>query len=458
MKISNYATALLAAFLTSGLLLSPAHAQTPTISIDRTVHYTQTDAATVTPVQSKPYSFVFKVGSVGNNPNISQWGPAFYIPGSGGVPQTGASSDTNTGTLNFTASPNNYSDFMFVHDFASNADLESFYPIAPTDGGSYGVNFIGTAPPSPNTFTAGLSFTGGAYPSVTPQITSADNGATWIGGVLHLQSTGTTTLSLNSFPEYGSTTYGSMIATGIFNNSGVIAPASHESYYLPVGDSPGSDPISQPAITSLTLDPSWFVPGQTYTLELQYLVFAGQPDEANLNGIQFQGYAAYRKLVRVSIMIGAATATGAKADFNADGWSDILWHHSSGEVGAWLMNGTTNTGYVHLASESGGWEIIGTGDFNHDGQSDLIWRYAPSGEVGAWLMNGTTNTSYVHLASESDGWVIIGTGDFNHDGQSDLIWRHATSGEVGAWLMNGATNTGYVHLASESGGWTIINN
>lgn len=282
--MANYAKAGLAVFLLSVFFVAPGRAQTPTISSDRTVRYMQTDSGTVS-LLPKPYSFVFRVGSVGNSPDLSQWGPAFYIPGSGGITQAGTSSETNIGTPNSSSAPNNYSDYLFTHDFSSSASLQSFYPVAPTDGGSYGVEFGGSAPPSPTSFSAGLAFTGGAHPSATPQISNVDNGTYWKAGVLHIRSAGKTTLSLNSFPEYDSATYGSMIVVGVYSNSGVVADASHESYYLPLGDSPGADPVSQSPITNFALNWWWFSLGKTYTLEPQYLVFAGQPDEANLNGI-----------------------------------------------------------------------------------------------------------------------------------------------------------------------------
>jgi hypothetical protein len=442
-----------------GLLLLPLlgapsmHAQSPAISIDCTNYSTQTDATTVTP-QLQPYSLAIQIR--GGLTAMSAWGPAFYKPGSGGVPQTGSNSDTNTGTLNFPATPNNGTDFMFMHDFASSAALHSFYP-----EGTYGIKFagsdgLGTGAPSPATFTAGLTFSGGGYPSVTPQITSASNGATWSEGVLHLQPTGITTLSFNTFPEYSSTTYGSMIAVGIYatNTGNVIDPASKESYYLPVGDSPGAPSTHQPAITQVTVDGSWFTPGVNYTLELQYMVIGGQPDEANLNGIEFQGVATYRRLVTVQVSVGSSAGV-VGADFNGDGKTDLLWRQpSTGRVVLSLMNGTTEISDVDLATDPD-WLVAGTGDFNSDGQTDILWRQTSTGRIIVWMMNGTTRASYTDIVTDLD-WTVGGTGDFNSDGKSDILLRQSSTGRVIVWLMNGTTRASYADIATDAN-WQVVN-
>jgi FG-GAP repeat len=61
------------------------------------------------------------------------------------------------------------------------------------------------------------------------------------------------------------------------------------------------------------------------------------------------------------------------------------------------------------------WSIAGTGDFNGDGYSDILWRNT-NGDVVIWLMNGTTvlnpgGPSFVENVPTH--WFIAGTGDFN---------------------------------------------
>ena len=56
----------------------------------------------------------------------------------------------------------------------------------------------------------------------------------------------------------------------------------------------------------------------------------------------------------------------AKADFNGDGKSDILWENSStGQHGSsWFMDGTSPVGTAGLAIVATSWKIVGSGDFN----------------------------------------------------------------------------------------------
>ncbi len=152
-----------------------------------------------------------------------------------------------------------------------------------------------------------------------------------------------------------------------------------------------------------------------------------------------------------SVVPEQPTVLHPQFDLNGDGQVDILWRHRpSGEVGVWLMDGTTVSGYVRLGSAGEDYEIRGTGDFTGDGQSDILWRHRPSGEIGVWSMDGTTVAGYTRIANLDSDYVIRGTADFNGDGQTDILLRHTPSGEVGIWLMNETSVTGYVAVATVS--------
>ena len=73
----------------------------------------------------------------------------------------------------------------------------------------------------------------------------------------------------------------------------------------------------------------------------------------------------------VSAAVGAAGALHgqAHADINNDGWADLLWHNpGSGQVGAWLLNGSSSVAGFPLLSGSCGpaggcatsWRPVGT--------------------------------------------------------------------------------------------------
>jgi hypothetical protein len=134
----------------------------------------------------------------------------------------------------------------------------------------------------------------------------------------------------------------------------------------------------------------------------------------------------------------------ATGDFNADGKRDIIWQHdTTGQLSAWLMNGTSLVDGLLLTPAQvpdTNWKISGSGDFNSDGRTDLVWRHLTDGRVAIWLMSGTTLTDGVLTTPDRVidlAWDICAIGDINADGHSDLIWQHRTTGNVAAWLMNG---------------------
>src|ERR1700678_1558852 len=63
-------------------------------------------------------------------------------------------------------------------------------------------------------------------------------------------------------------------------------------------------------------------------------------------------------------------------DFNGDGYSDIVWHDTSGDFAFWLMNRTSvsNPHTAGVANVAVICSIVGAADFNGDGRSDILWR------------------------------------------------------------------------------------
>ena len=144
-----------------------------------------------------------------------------------------------------------------------------------------------------------------------------------------------------------------------------------------------------------------------------------------------------------------------------NGFGSIVWADTSGDVAAWLMNGGTisnpTASYVATVSPST-WSISGQRDFNGDGYADLLW-HDTSGDVAIWEMNGTTilnpTATYVATVSPST-WTIVETGDFNGDGMSDILW-YDTSGDTAIWEMNGTTilNPTTSYVATVPTAWSI---
>ncbi|PYR51663.1 MAG: hypothetical protein DMF89_05155 [Acidobacteria bacterium] len=147
-------------------------------------------------------------------------------------------------------------------------------------------------------------------------------------------------------------------------------------------------------------------------------------------------------------------------DLDGDGRKDLVWRQTqSGDVAAWLMNGTSvKQGPVIAAGVPLAWQIVGMGDLDGDTNADLVWRNTQTGDVAAWLMNGAAvKQGPVIAAGVPLAWQIVGMGDLDGDSKADLVWRNMQTGDVAAWLMNGVSvNQGPVIAAGVPLVWQIV--
>ena len=146
----------------------------------------------------------------------------------------------------------------------------------------------------------------------------------------------------------------------------------------------------------------------------------------------------------------------AVADFNGDTLRDLVFQHQGdGRLAVWLMNGRAQVSGLELSPSQVpdlNWKVRGAGDFNGDFKPDLIWQNEETGQVSAWLMDGTTRPDgNGRLLSpsvvEDTDWQIVGVADFNRDGHSDLLWQHQSSGLISVWHMNGLSAVDGVPLS-----------
>jgi CARDB/Bacterial pre-peptidase C-terminal domain/Calx-beta domain/FG-GAP-like repeat len=132
----------------------------------------------------------------------------------------------------------------------------------------------------------------------------------------------------------------------------------------------------------------------------------------------------------------------ATADFNGDGYSDIVWRNQvSGANVVWLINEQGFVGTLNLQPLDLSWQIAGAGDYNRDNNPDLFWRNSITGENAIWFLDGTNVRRTANLPVLSDlTWKMQASADFDNDGFSDLVWRNYTTGENQIWFM-GANGT-----------------
>lgn len=140
-----------------------------------------------------------------------------------------------------------------------------------------------------------------------------------------------------------------------------------------------------------------------------------------------------------------------QADFNGDGWLDLVYHNrtsGNGQVMIWLMQGTTVQSEVMLSRRLAfPWKLAGVGDFNGDGHADLMWQETRSRQFSIWFLNGGRyRSSATVIAPTNRDWQIVGVGDFNGDKKADLLWRDMRRGHNTLWLMSGARSQGSIAL------------
>jgi hypothetical protein len=164
----------------------------------------------------------------------------------------------------------------------------------------------------------------------------------------------------------------------------------------------------------------------------------------------------------------------ATADFNADGWPDLLWRDSvSQSMVVWTMNGTARIGTItpnpSLALDSN-WTVVAALDYNADGATDLLWYNSTSGKAVIWYMDASVvriSGNFTTPANAGDNnWKILASSDYGIGagglaGTNDIVWRNETSGRFVLWYMNNAgTRTSGTFTTPDSPAsplsWTIV--
>ncbi len=145
----------------------------------------------------------------------------------------------------------------------------------------------------------------------------------------------------------------------------------------------------------------------------------------------------------------------------------VFWNQVTGQVEFWLMNGTDRVGApVPL---SGGpvlppnWDLSATADFNRDGWPDIVWRDFTTQKIAIWTMNGTAKLGEVVPTPDqavNSNWAVVAAADYNDDGNTDFLWYNSTSGKIVTWYMDAsvARTTGQFTTPDAAGdnNWKVL--
>ena len=152
--------------------------------------------------------------------------------------------------------------------------------------------------------------------------------------------------------------------------------------------------------------------------------------------------------------VTVSTLCPATHDFNGDGYSDIAWRDTAGDLAIWLMNGTQILSGPDLGNVPTNWTIVGQRQLNNSGYADLIWRDT-AGDLAIWFMNGTQVVSAPVIGNIPTSWSIVGTSGYKaSNGYAELFWR-SNSGDVAIWQINGSHILAAPDVGNVPTSWTI---
>jgi hypothetical protein len=193
--------------------------------------------------------------------------------------------------------------------------------------------------------------------------------------------------------------------------------------------------------------------------------------------------------------LGTSWNACGSADYNGDGFSDILFRSTAnGQYQAFMMNGTSVASSGTLSVNPGtGWHTLtdvsaittpatsgtssestpvadpSTGtmvpsagakivqrDFNADGKGDILLAINGNTSAQVWTMDGTTRTAAVNFTAPNSNFTNIRTGDFNGDGMSDLMWQNVVTGAIQIWTMSGTTKTATASVSNPDANWQVV--
>ncbi|HEV2474856.1 MAG TPA: choice-of-anchor tandem repeat GloVer-containing protein, partial [Chthonomonadales bacterium] len=133
------------------------------------------------------------------------------------------------------------------------------------------------------------------------------------------------------------------------------------------------------------------------------------------------------------------------ADLNRDSSLDLVWQNSvSGDLAYFLMQGpsllpTGGVGFFNPQNPGSGWKLVSVCDINGDFSPDLIFQNQSSGDIGFWLMNGTTKLIGGLFSPSNPGSDIWRVAASYHDYTLDtttLYFQNTRTADLAYWTMD----------------------
>jgi len=175
-----------------------------------------------------------------------------------------------------------------------------------------------------------------------------------------------------------------------------------------------------------------------------------------------------------------STLTARAADFNGDGFSDLLWYATpSGSLTCppllWLGNGAG--GFTAIGQGQSQYTNVADyisylGDFNGDGKMDILWDQPDAfgrstGNHILWLSGGNGSFQVINNPGGLNGSSVAGfvplVADFNGDGIADILWVSVAAaqsglGGSGGTFGSGSSGSTVLWLGQGNGNFTVVAN
>ena len=104
----------------------------------------------------------------------------------------------------------------------------------------------------------------------------------------------------------------------------------------------------------------------------------------------------------VTATFATASVTPPTGDFDRDGRPDVLWQHQgSGLLYAWMLVNGKAIKQSYLTPDrftNPQWQVRELADFNADGHTDVLWHHQTTGDLYVWFLNSSlvmTSGSYL---------------------------------------------------------------